>query len=119
MQTLTTEQLEAMQAENRDRKSEEFALINVLSREQYRDAHIGGSSNIPVGDEDFVLKVEQTVGDKKRPVVVYCASTTCDASEKAARKLEEAGFKKVFDYEGGTKSWQEAGLPVEGEKVQA
>jgi rhodanese-related sulfurtransferase len=40
-------------------------------------------------------------------------------SSQAARKLEEAGFTNVHDYEGGTKAWQEAGLPVEGETIHA
>jgi len=47
-------------------------------------------------------------------VVVYCANAECDASPKAAERLEEAGFTDVVDYQGGTQSWEEAGLAIEG-----
>jgi rhodanese-related sulfurtransferase len=119
MQTLTTEQLRQMGEENRDAKNKQFYLFNVLPREEFRKVHLPESLNAPVSEPDFVAMVEQTVGDKNRPVVVYCASISCDMSPKAARKLEAAGFQNVFDYEGGTQSWKEAGLPVAGEEIGA
>ena len=87
---------------------QDFVLINVLEQEQFNKEHIRTSINIPVGDDDFVGKVKEVAGTKDRNVVVYCASFDCDASTKAAKKLEDAGFKCVFDYEGGTKDWMEA-----------
>ncbi len=117
MQTLTTEELRQMGEANRDAKDKQFYLFNVLPREEFRKVHIPESLNAPVTDPDFVAMVEQTVGDKNHPVIVYCASISCDMSPKAARMLEEAGFQNVFDYEGGTQSWKEAGLAVEGEET--
>jgi CBS domain-containing protein len=35
-------------------------------------------------------------------------------SARAAWRLEQLGFDDVYDYEGGRKDWQEAGLPTEG-----
>ena len=35
-------------------------------------------------------------------------------SSRAAWRLEQLGFSDVYDYEGGRKDWQEAGLPTEG-----
>lgn len=86
---------------------EDFVLINVLPRETFNRQHIRTSINVPVADDDFVQKVEGVVGDKNRKVVVYCANFDCDASPKAAQKLEDAGFTQVFDYEGGTEDWFE------------
>jgi rhodanese-related sulfurtransferase len=41
---------------------------------------------------------------------VYCANQQCDASEKAAQKLEAAGFTDVSRYTGGAAAWEkEAG----------
>lgn len=108
MKTLTTEQVKA----KRD-KTEDFALINVLDTDKFREAHIPDSQNVPVLDENFEAKVEELVGSKEKEVVVYCASQSCDASPAAAKKLEAAGFTQVYDYEGGTKAWKEAGLPLE------
>lgn len=109
MQTLTTEQLDSMREAHED-----LALINVLPVEKYQKAHIPGSDNIPLESEDFLDQVEDKLDNKDDPVVVYCANTECDASPKAARKLEEAGFSDVYDYEGGTEAWREAGREVRG-----
>ena len=45
--------------------------------------------------------------------MVYCKNTECPASEKAASRLDELGYRSVFDYEAGKVDWKEAGLPVE------
>jgi len=90
-------------------RGEELKLINTLPPKKFRITHIPGSENIPVGDPDFVEKVEKHVGSKEKKVVVYCADSTCDASTKAAQQLEEAGFTDVYDYTGGAKAWQAAG----------
>lgn len=108
MQRLETDQMREMLD-----SGDQAVVINVLNEEQYRAAHIPRSINIPLSDNDFVRKVEEAAGGRDRPVVVYCASTECNASPTAARKLEDAGFSRVYDYEGGTKAWQEAGLRVE------
>jgi len=109
MKTLTTGQLDELREKQKD-----LALINVLSEEDFQKAHIPGSENIPLQSADFIRQVEHRMGGKDKPVVVYCASTQCDASPKAAQKLEEAGFTDVYDYEGGTQAWREAGREVRG-----
>lgn len=86
---------------------EDFVLINVLPREAFNKEHIRTSINIPVADENFEQKVEAVAGSKDRKLIVYCASFDCDASPKAAKKLDEAGFTQVYDYEGGTRDWFE------------
>ena len=98
----------------RDRK-DNFLLLNVLQPEEFREEHISGSENIPVNDPEFVKKATSTLGSKDKKVVVYCASTECDASEKATKMLEEAGFTNVYDFAGGMREWREADLPVEAE----
>lgn len=84
---------------------EDFVLINVLPRDVFRKQHIRTSINVPVDSDDFVRNVEAVVGGKDRKVVVYCANFDCDASPKAGKQLEDAGFTEVFDYEGGTEDW--------------
>lgn len=87
-------------------------VINVLPEESFQKSHIPRSVNIPVGDADFTKKVEQRVGDKKAEVVVYCKNTSCDASPTAAKKLENAGFTNVYDFEGGMEAWSDANETV-------
>ncbi len=101
MQTITREQLEE-KLENDD----DFTLVNVLSHEQFEQEHIPDSINIPMD------QIEETAPDRFDPdddIVVYCASESCQASPKAAKKLDELGFTNVKDYEGGLAEWKDAG----------
>lgn len=101
MQPISRETLEKMNEQAKD----DFVLINVLPREAFREAHIRTSINIPHEDDNFVQEVEKVAGGKDRKIVVYCAHKDCDASPTAARKLDDAGFAQVYDYEGGTRDW--------------
>lgn len=93
---------------------DETQVINVLDPEDFRDKHIPASVNIPVSSQDFVRKVEQHVQSKSAPIVVYCARTECNASENAAKKLEQAGFTTVMDFSAGVEGWSSAGYELEG-----
>lgn len=103
MQSLTRDELKTMNEIRHD----DFVLLNVLPPEDFNRRHIRTSINIPNEREDFAEAVETVAGSKDRKVVVYCASFDCPASLNAARKLEEAGFTEVYDYEGGTSDWFE------------
>lgn len=103
MKTLTKKELKAMN----EQTQEDFVLINVLSQEDFNKQHIRTSINLPYKADDFEKAVERVSGSKDRKIVVYCASFDCNASPKAAEKLDNAGFTHVFDYEGGTKDWFE------------
>ncbi len=107
MKTLTAKELKRM----RDR-NEDMALVNVLSEQDFDEKHIPGSANVPLEQENFAAGVQRVAGDKGRPVVVYCASRDCPASEKAAKKLEQAGFTNVMDFEDGVKGWEDARFPL-------
>ncbi|MDT8410339.1 MAG: rhodanese-like domain-containing protein [Wenzhouxiangellaceae bacterium] len=101
MKKISREELKKMN----ELEHEDFVLINVLSREAFNEKHIRTSINIPVENEDFVEQVEAVAGGKQRKIVVYCANFDCDASPKAAKALEQAGFEQVYDYAGGTEDW--------------
>lgn len=103
MQPISRDDLKTMN----ETEHEDFVLINVLPQEKFNEKHIRTSINIPVDSDDFVEKVKSVAGSKDRKIVVYCANFECDASPQAAKKLEDAGFTKVYDYEGGTKDWFE------------
>jgi rhodanese-related sulfurtransferase len=85
-------------------------VVNVLGREAYENLRIAGSVWIPF---DILEERGWEMLDKERPVVTYCASSSCGASLTAAAILREHGID-ASAYEGGIKEWAEAGLPVEG-----
>lgn len=101
MQTIDYQQLKDLQKRNA------ATIINVLPAEKFPATHIFGSLNVPLAHEDFAGNVKRIIGGKELPVVVYCASFSCDASKKAALKLEQAGFTDVMCYEGGFKEYHE------------
>ncbi len=91
-------------------KGERFKLVNALSEKQFREKHIPTSISIPVGDGFEEGAKEKLSKDDK--IVVYCASPSCHASTRAAKKLEEMGFSNVIEYDGGIKYWERAGYPL-------
>jgi len=101
--------MNAQQLKERHNQGERLTLINTLSEDNYEKTKIPGSVNVPLETSDFEKRVEQVIGGKNQPVVVYCASAECPSSDKAAKRLDEAGFTEVYDFEGGAKEWQEQG----------
>ena len=102
MKTIETDQLKAMQAERRG-----ILLINTLDESHFESSRILDALNVPESQDDFIDRVEEIAGSKKRPIVVYCASSECQSSCRAAKKLDAAGFQEVYDYEGGAKAWKQ------------
>jgi len=107
MKPLTTSQLSAWKHANKD-----FLLLNVLDRPAFEKRHIPGSQNVPVNSSGFETATEKLAGSKQKPVVVYCADSECNASSKAAAKLDAAGFDEVYEFDGGMKAWNDASQPV-------
>src|SRR5438552_18623294 len=88
---------------------ENAVVIDVLSPKSFATKHIPRSVSIPEADPRFLERVEKKVPTKETPVVVYCASPECEASVKAARRLEEAGYEDVREFRGGLEEWESRG----------
>lgn len=99
-------------------KVDDTLLVNVLSNSSYEAIHIPKSINIDISQSDFLEKIEEVVGGyKNKEIIVHCSSGTCQSSPAAARKLMEAGYTNVFDYEDGIAGWKDAGYLLEGAMV--
>lgn len=107
MQTIDRESLRAKMV-----STDDLMVVEVLPKESYNKFHIPGAINVPVGSDDFDTRI-QVAANKDDEVVVYCQNSDCDASPRAAEKMEKLGFTSVFDYEAGKDDWRDAGLPVE------
>jgi rhodanese-related sulfurtransferase len=87
---------------------EQIVLIDVREPNEWSGGTIPGAYPIPrgvlEGQVDGKLPLETTV-------VVYCAAG--NRSALAARSLQEMGFSRVENLEGGFQGWAGAGLPVE------
>ncbi len=81
-------------------------IIDVRTPEEFNTGHILDAENINWLGDDFVKNTEKL--DKSEPIFVYCKSG--GRSAKAAAKLEEIGFKKIYNLEGGMMKWDATGL---------
>jgi len=87
---------------------ESVEIINVLDPDKYMLGLIKGSKRIPLSQ----LDARSGEIDKTKLVVTYCASSACNASQRAAEELTAKGFN-AHAYLGGIKEWKEAGLETE------
>ena len=106
MRTISTEELR-----KKIDDKEDFVLVDVLGTESFKSKHIPTSKDI--GVNKIEERAPKELPDKGKEVVVYCASTECQASPTAAKKLEELGYTKVIDFESGLAGWQDAGYEFE------
>ncbi|MDX1694291.1 MAG: rhodanese-like domain-containing protein [Ketobacteraceae bacterium] len=106
MQAIDRNELQASLKTNPD-----MVLIEVLDESEFEKYHLPYSMNVPL-DSHFEDNITAAVPDKDKTVVVYCKNESCDASEKAAKRIEELGYSKVYDYTGGKEDWKDAGLPI-------
>lgn len=101
MFAITKAELKKMREQDRD-----VIMINVLDHDQFNEGHINGSVNVPADQPQFVQMVSAISGGKEREIIVYSASSDCGASGKAAQKLTDAGFVRIYDYQGGMADWR-------------
>lgn len=81
-------------------------ILDVRTPEEFASQHIDKALNIDWLGNNFVADAEKL--DKKKPVFVYCKSG--GRSQSAVNKLEELGFKTIYQLQGGILKWDAAGL---------
>ena len=111
----------------REMMDKKYAIfVNALPKQYFEENTIPNSISIPVKEheklsgEDRKEKFNKIIQRKQLeyphmmdleveevPLVVFCAHEKCNASEKLCELLREAGFKKIFEYTGGQKDYDE------------
>lgn len=81
-------------------------LVDVREPAEYRDGHVPGAINIPMGQ----LTARMDEIDRDRPVHVVCASGNRSAAMTDV--LTAAGFD-ASNVAGGTSAWIRSGRPIE------
>jgi rhodanese-related sulfurtransferase len=84
-------------------------VLDVRTKKEYREGHIPGSVMIDFNADDFEQQVAKL--DKNKTYLVHCAAG--GRSARACKKMEQLGFKKLYNLEGGMGAWEKAGKPVE------
>ena len=79
----------------------EYKIIDVRSKNEYRENHLTGSVNIPLSD--IKQKIEKIVPNKNKEIVVYCSSGF--RSTSAYKKLRCLGYRNVWNLYGGLENY--------------
>ena len=87
-------------------KKSDLQLVDVRTPEEFGVSHLKDAQNICVTEGDFKAKVASL--DKDKPVYLYCKKG--GRSARAAKILQELGFKEVYDLQGGITAWEAEGL---------
>lgn len=82
-------------------------LVDVRTPGEYATGRIPGAVNIPLN----VLEQRLIDLPQGKPVVVVCQ--TGNRSRSGAQTLMRAGFQDVYNFTGGTASWQRHGYDLE------
>jgi rhodanese-related sulfurtransferase len=97
-------------------------LLDVRTPAEYNYSHIEGATliplkNVPAHDpvnlpDDQLLpnRLKELPGNKNTKIVVYCLSG--GRSAVASQMIADAGYKNVYNVQGGLKAWVNAGYPV-------
>jgi rhodanese-related sulfurtransferase len=82
------------------------AVVDVREPDEFRDGHLPGAVNIPMGQ--LTRRLDEL--DRARPVYVVCASG--NRSSAMVDVLAAAG-RDATNVVGGTSAWIRAGRPIE------
>lgn len=75
----------------------EYKIIDVRSKNEYRENHLIGSINIPLSD--IKQKIGEIEPNKNRKILLYCQSGL--RSKKAIKILEKLGYNNLYNLSGG------------------
>lgn len=112
----TTKNIKTIEAKDFAEKinaTENPQILDVRTPEEFNSDHIENAENVNWLGDSFVKESENF--DKTKPVFVYCKSG--GRSKKATEKLEELGFKNIYELEGGFLKWDAEGLSKPSDKI--
>jgi len=93
-------------------RGDRFKLVETLPEAEFKKQHLPRAINLPV---ERIRELDPHIlPNKHENIVVYCADSSCPASDIAARDLTVRGYTNVQRYVGGKRDWIDAGLATEG-----
>ena len=102
------QKVELINPKDLNAKLEGIQLIDIRTPEEYSDGYIKGAININFFDRDFMDQMSKL--NKEKEIYIYCRSG--NRSGKAAARLKEQGFTKIYDLQGGILNWNRNKLAV-------
>lgn len=87
-----------------------YQVLDAREKEEFEVSHLSGAKW--VGYQTFDLGNVEGL-DRNQPVLVYC--TVGARSQDIGKKLQEAGFTRVYNLYGGIIQWSNSEKPLECE----
>lgn len=84
-------------------------ILDVRTTREVAQGKLTGSINIDINDPEFIEKVSDL--DKSKPVLIYCRSGR--RSGIAMMKMQNLGFKELYNLNTGILGWNKEGFKVE------
>ena len=91
------------------RKAKDVVVLDVRTPEEFQEGHVPGARNVDVMDKSFAERAKSL--DKDKTYLVYCQSG--GRSTRAAAKMKQMGFGKLYNFAGSMAEWEKAGKPIE------
>ncbi len=85
-------------------------ILDVRTPAEYEQVHAAPARLLPLQELDAEKYLRERGADRKEPIYVICRSGA--RGKQACEKFIQAGFENVFNVQGGTMAWEQAGLPV-------
>ncbi|GCF08114.1 molybdopterin-synthase adenylyltransferase MoeB [Dictyobacter arantiisoli] len=90
----------------RKQNDSDFTLVDVREKTEWNEGYIPGAIHVPRGHLES--QIEETVPDKSKRVILYCAGGV--RSLMAANTLQQMGYDDVVSMAGGFGQWKGSGL---------
>lgn len=92
---------------------DDFTLIDVRDPDEVQNGCLPQAKSLP---KSFIeLKINDTVSDPQKEIVLYCGGGT--RSALAAKSLKDMGYKNVLSMAGGFRAWQNEKFPLEQNQI--
>ena len=75
----------------------EYKIIDVRSRREFREKHLNGAINIPL--PEIKKNIQKYIKNKNEKILVCCEYGI--RSKKAVEQLEDIGYTQVYNLKGG------------------
>jgi rhodanese-related sulfurtransferase len=99
-----------MNVEDFSKKTAEsgVVILDVRTPGEFMTGHIQDAQNIDFESGSFESQIESL--DKNGTYAVYCRSG--NRSGQAVKVMQDAGFKNIYNLDGGVIDWANSGLPL-------
>ncbi len=96
---------------NATKNNNRIHLIDVRTPGEFNSGHIFDADNIDVSNRKFAIEIQEL--DRNTPTYIYCESG--NRSKNAIDIMQEQGFTKIYNLDGGIKAWRDANIPTRNE----